>query len=137
MFSSIELAPRDEVRIFVETDARDVPELPGLDRDGLRFVVPREAPVEGFRRGNADGLAGVELTDGIFLLAFLFRGGQPPGCEDAADADDNGLLELTDAISIFQFLFLGSAPPPLPGPHTCGKDPTPDELGCQVFEVCS
>ena len=30
----------------------------------------------------------MQLTDGIFILNFLFLGGDSPGCFEAADADD-------------------------------------------------
>ena len=79
----------------------------------------------------------VELrTDGIYILNFLFLGGAPPICGDAADADDNGSIQLTDGIFILNFLFLGGEGPPAPG-LDCGEDPTPgDELGCENFDSC-
>ena len=37
-------------------------------------------------RGNANGDAGLNIADGIFTLAYLFLGGNEPGCLDAAAA---------------------------------------------------
>ncbi|MBI4605675.1 MAG: IPT/TIG domain-containing protein [Planctomycetes bacterium] len=93
-----------------------------------------------FVRGDADASGAIDLTDGIRTLNFLFTGGRPPACDDAADTDDKGDLNITDAIRIFNWLFTGG-PPPLPpspsspsvSPGDCGIDPTPaDALECQT-----
>ena len=91
-----------------------------------------------FVRADADDNGAVQLTDGIFILNFLFIGGAAPTCGDAADADDNGALQLTDGIFILNFLFLGGAPPSTPG-LDCGEDPAdPDDtLGCDTFNGCA
>ena len=98
-----------------------------------------------FVRGDATADRILNITDGIAVLNFLFLGGAPPTCEDAADADDSGELELTDAVVILSFLFDGSARPRSPAPATvnydpardCGPDPTADALGCDVFLPCA
>ena len=91
----------------------------------------------GFRRGDADDNGVVQLTDAIRILAFLFQGGPPPTCDDAADGDDNGVVQLTDAIRILAFLFQGGPEPPAPGSTgDCGPDPTDDELGCESYTNC-
>lgn len=64
------------------------------------------------------------------ICTHLFLGGPPPGCPDAADADDNGELDLTDSIYVLSSLFLGGKPLPAPA-GTVGLDPTPDGLGCR------
>lgn len=99
--------------------------------DWLDSVVdfPVPAPAEGFIRGDADadGVAG--LTDAVFTLDYLFRGGREPACVKAADADDDGSINVTDAVYLLNFLFLGQRvpPPPFPG---CGLDPENDKLTC-------
>jgi len=87
-------------------------------------------PKPRFVRGDANGGQGVDITDGIATLNFLFLGGQEPPCLDASDADDSGGLDLSDGVAVFSFLFLDGAPPPEPGPKECGVDPTADELTC-------
>jgi hypothetical protein len=72
----------------------------------------------------------VHITDAIALLGHLFLGEEAPSCLDAADADDSGQLDLADAIGLLGYLFRGTAAPPEPGPDSCGRDPTEDELGC-------
>jgi hypothetical protein len=86
---------------------------------------------EVFRRGDVNESGGLEITDAIRTLGFLFLGGIEITCRDAADADDNGELQITDAVRTLNYLFLGGDPPPAPGPDRCGPDPDsiPDSLG--------
>ncbi|MEE3198822.1 MAG: hypothetical protein VX254_02240, partial [Planctomycetota bacterium] len=88
-----------------------------------------------FRRGDPDDNGAIQLTDGIFILNFLFLGGAEPPCSDAADADDNGAIQLTDGILILNFLFLGGDSIPAPFPE-CGGDPGEDPLGCEGYAHC-
>ena len=90
-----------------------------------------------FHRANVDGIGDVNITDGVFLLNFLFLGGPPPPCADAADANDDGVLNITTGVFIFNWLFLGGPVPPAPGAGgDCGSDPTEDELDCAMYENC-
>ncbi|MGQ9591896.1 MAG: Ig-like domain-containing protein [Planctomycetota bacterium] len=82
-----------------------------------------------FVRGDADRTGTVNLSDAVFVLDHLFRGGAPPECPDAADADDDGAVRLTDAVYILEHLFRSGSPPPPPYPEP-GTDPTADSLGC-------
>ena len=91
-----------------------------------------------FVRGDANSDGSINLTDGVIPLLFLFSGGAPPACGDAADTNDTGSVEITDAIIIFSWLFTGGAPPAEPSPRSpgytaaeCGVDATEDGLGCE------
>ena len=72
-----------------------------------------------FVRGNADGIGGINISDGVFVLNFLFDGGLAPPCREAANADGFGGIDITDVVYILNFLFIGGHPPPAPYP-TCG-----------------
>jgi len=107
-------------------------ELPGCD--------PLEE--EFFVRGDVDSDSVIQMNDGIIILLYLFVGGPPPTCLDAADINDDGSLLIGDAISVFQWLFLGGSPPAQPSPTMpgypptdCGVDPTTDGLGCAQESV--
>ena len=94
-----------------------------------------------FYRADADDNGSVQLTDGIYILNFLFLGGAAPPCFDSADADDNGSVQLTDGIFILNFLFLGGGAPPapgMPGMGACGLDPDGDAdgIGCDSYTQC-
>jgi len=129
----------------VDCDDSDCPACPeicdnGIDDDRDRDIdcddedcseaEPCRAPA--FIRGDPDGNGAVQLTDGIFILNFLFLGGDSPGCFEAADADDNGSIQMTDGIYILNFLFLGGAAMPAPHPD-CGANGEDDEgPGCEM-----
>ncbi|MEM7262519.1 MAG: hypothetical protein AAF488_11055 [Planctomycetota bacterium] len=88
-----------------------------------------------FRRGDANGDGGFDISDAIFTLAALFTPGAPsPGCADSGDANDDGGYDISDAIFTLAALFTPGAPAPSdPGPNTCGEDPTADGLDCAVY----
>ena len=86
-----------------------------------------------FRRGDADTNGTIDLTDGIFILNYLFKGEAKPLCFDAADVDDNGVIDITDSIFLLNYMFKGGATPPAPGPETLGVDPTIDDLICNNY----
>jgi hypothetical protein len=88
-----------------------------------------------FRRGDATGDGGTDITDGVFILNYLFLGTRAPDCLDAADTDDNGNVDLSDAIRVLNFLFLGGAAPLAPGPAVCGSDSADDALADCVYEA--
>lgn len=71
-----------------------------------------------FFRGNCNADSRLNLTDAVFLLDHLFRGGPEPPCPRACDADGNDILNLTDAVYLLNHLFLGGREPP--GPGSCG-----------------
>jgi PKD repeat protein len=101
--------------------------LPALEESTVR-VLPISPPLPRFfMRGDIDNNRRVEITDSIFLLNFLFLGGQRPRCIDAADIYDNGRVDISSAITLLNFLFLGGRPPAVPFPNL-GLDPTPDPL---------
>ncbi|MGQ9592406.1 MAG: hypothetical protein ACUVYA_19170 [Planctomycetota bacterium] len=91
-----------------------------------------------FHRGDADVDGALNLTDGVFVLNYLFLGGPAPPCMDAADANDDGQINIADGIYVLNFLFIGGPEPPRPGPvaKPCGTDPTADPLGCARYTKC-
>jgi hypothetical protein len=89
-----------------------------------------------FYRGDANGDRRVDISDAVHLVRFLFLGGPPPSCEDAADANDDGRLDLADVTSLLAYLFLGGPqlPPPYEGGWWAGYDGTPnDPFTCGDF----
>ena len=94
---------------------------------------PGEAEAQDrFIRGDSTGDGRVDITDPIHTLGYLFLGGPPPPCREAADSNDDAKVDIADPINTLQTLFLGSEsiPPPYPLP---GEDPTPDSLGCAAL----
>jgi hypothetical protein len=93
-------------------------------------VLRGQSSFEGdLRRGDVTADDWVDLTDAIETLTFLFIGGRPPECWDAADSNDDGKTTITDAIYTLTYLFIDGPPPPPPFLER-GHDPTPDDLPC-------
>ncbi|MBN1443953.1 MAG: hypothetical protein JXA90_14680, partial [Planctomycetes bacterium] len=113
------------------TDGRGEVYIASIGGSLFRVVpAPETPPSPAFTRGDANSDGGLDISDGVITLIWLFLGSAPPPCLDAADADDSGVVELADAVFTFQYLFLGGAAPPAPGPASCGADPSPDEIDC-------
>jgi hypothetical protein len=90
-----------------------------------------------FRRGDANGDGGTDISDGIRILGVLFLGLPQSECLDASDANDSGEVDISDGIAIFSYLFLGGLTPPAPGPDLCGPDPSADALSCGEYSTCT
>jgi hypothetical protein len=80
---------------------------------------------------NADGL--INITDGIYVLNYLFLGGPTPTCLEAANSNGDALLNITDGIYVLNFLFLGGPEPPAPYP-ACGSLAV--DVDCAAFTPC-
>ena len=104
----------------------------------LGFWYAQEPPVQQkfqkFMRGdiNADGV----INTGDIVSCVI---GGPFICDDAADANDDGVLDLgvegNDCEYLRVYLYEAGPPPPPPY-YECGLDPTPDELDCGSFPLC-
>ena len=84
-----------------------------------------------YRRGDANGDATIDISDGVFVLLWRFSGGAEPECLDAADTNDDDQHDLTDAVFLLNHLFQGGPGPPAPGTETCGQ-PATASLGCEA-----
>ncbi|HLU46440.1 MAG TPA: FG-GAP-like repeat-containing protein, partial [Planctomycetota bacterium] len=58
--------------------------------------------------GNLDG--GVNVSDAVAVLGFLFSGGSLP-CPAAAEVNGDDTLNLSDPVYLLGYLFLGGSPP--------------------------
>jgi len=64
---------------------------------------------------NYDGAVGA--GDVVYLLSYLFRGGDPPPCPmiGRADANYDGSVGAGDIVFLLSYLFRGGAAPVCPG----------------------
>lgn len=116
-----------------EPASDDAPFLP-LEASWSRWVL-ESAPEERFVRGDSNDDGGVDLSDAVHALRYLFLAGSRPGCLDSADTDDSGSVDITDAIYLLNHLFLGG-PDPVEPFAGCGGDSTEDDLTCASFAGC-
>jgi len=107
--------------------------VPGAD--GPHVIVTCSLPAGAcssprFIRGDSNGDGGVDISDDIYSLDFLFLGGNQPACLSACDLNFDEKLDLSDPIYGLDFKFLGGPPPAPPFP-ACGPDPGAGSLGCE------
>ncbi|MGQ9590843.1 MAG: hypothetical protein ACUVYA_11170 [Planctomycetota bacterium] len=99
------------------------------------LLYPKSAGGVRFIRSDANADGATNITDGIYVLNYLFLGGPAPPCEDAADANGDDGINITDGIYILNYLFLGGPEPTPPFPD-CGLDPGEDGVSCESFPPC-
>ncbi len=64
--------------------------------------------------GNFDGER--DIADPIFIINYLFLGGDAPPCPNPADANNDRTIDIADPIFVINYLFLaGDAPEPATG----------------------
>jgi hypothetical protein len=85
-----------------------------------------------FLRGDANGDGKVSLADAHYIEKFLFLGGSPPECLQAADVDASDRMNITDGIRIVNYLLLGGQAPPAPFPAP-GPGPEESSLPCDSY----
>jgi hypothetical protein len=142
------LVAPDDVRTKVKTlpgaaTSATIDGTTSADRVGLRFLyaldglcfssdvlvcTPSPPPAFKFTRADCDGSSALDLTDGIFPLNFLFRGGTEPPCEAACDANSDGRFDLADPVYTLNYLFLS-------GPAPASRRPQCDET--EAGQACS
>lgn len=71
----------------------------------LSFLPLRPCRAAEIRRGDSNADGAIDISDAVYVLSYLFGGGPPPACMDAADANADGGVGLSDAVSILKFLF--------------------------------
>jgi Zn-dependent metalloprotease len=101
------------------------------------FVVVAQICNQGpsFLRGDPNGDGGIDISDVVSILSFLFDG-LPLLCIDSADIADSGTVNISDAVALVSYLFSAGDPPAFPFPG-CGLDPTDDALpDCIPAGVC-
>lgn len=79
--------------------------------NGLGDACETAGPVYFVRSVCRNRSTNPQLTDAVYLLNFLFTGGETPHCKAACDTDGDDRLGLTDSVQVLQFLFLGGVPP--------------------------
>jgi len=68
------------------------------------------------KRGDANGDGIINLSDIIYLVNYVFKGGPAPDPLCVGNANNNGSVDLADIIYLVNFVFKGG---PVPTPTTC------------------
>ena len=88
-----------------------------------------------FVRSDANGDGFTDLSDGIWLLNFLFQGGPIIDCDEANDANADGTIDTADPIYIINYYFVGGSAPESPFPN-CGTAIGQTVESCAVSPSC-
>lgn len=61
--------------------------------------------------GDADRNGLVNISDAVYLIAYIFAGGLAPDPSHAGDADDNGIVNISDPVFLIAYIFGGGPAP--------------------------
>jgi hypothetical protein len=76
------------------------------------FVVEAGYVLAAFvNRGDANGDGIIELGDIVYLINYVFRGGDPPCPMEAGDANCDGIVELGDIVYLINYVYRSGPPP--------------------------
>jgi hypothetical protein len=137
------IAFADGLKIYdddgVPIDTEKLPEahnLVALGAETVRPVLSTGGGIDirrGFIRGDSNKDDGVDISDPVFLINYIFLGMKMPPCLDAADANNDTRVDISDPIWLLNYLFKGGPQPSEPFPQP-GVDPSDDgkgSLGCE------
>ncbi len=61
--------------------------------------------------GDADGEGQVNVSDAVYIINYVFTGGNPPVPNEAGDANEDELVNVSDAVYILNYIFTGGLSP--------------------------
>jgi len=61
--------------------------------------------------GDTDGDTTINISDAVYIINYIFKGGPPPDPLCIADAGGDGSVNIADAIHIINYIFKGGPPP--------------------------
>ena len=126
----------DSGTVRVETDDPDNPlvTISLLGRGTPSAVRPSDPDWDGgprFVRGDSNEDGGVDISDAVYILGWLFLG-RELGCPAAMNANGDEAVDLSDPVWLLNHLFLGGLPPVAPYPE-CGPGMLPsDRAMCET-----
>jgi hypothetical protein len=67
--------------------------------------------LQNFLHGNANCDEEIDITDVIYIIAYLFKGGESPSPFEAGDANCDGKVNVSDVVYLINYFFKGGPPP--------------------------
>ena len=61
--------------------------------------------------GDANGDGKVTVSDVVYLINYLFKGGPPPIPYEAGEANCDARVTVSDVVYLINYLFKGGPPP--------------------------
>lgn len=83
--------------------------------------------------GNANGDASINVSDAVWIINFVFVGGDPPDPLCVGDANGDFSINVSDAVYIINFVFVGGSAPVI---NCCtGCPPTVRDIDGNVYQT--
>jgi len=67
--------------------------------------------INGYMCGDANGDNVVDISDAVYLIAYIFSGGAAPSPLLAGDANCDLVVDISDAVYLIAYIFSGGAAP--------------------------
>ncbi len=67
-----------------------------------------------YRCGDASGDEAINISDAVYLINYIFRGGPAPVPPEAGDATCDDALNIADAVYLINYIFKGGPEPCCP-----------------------
>ena len=61
--------------------------------------------------GDTDGSDEIDISDAVFLIAYIFNGGTAPNPLENADVDCSSAVDISDAVYLIAYIFNGGSAP--------------------------
>ena len=97
---------QDSVQVRFELKSEEYLYLGGWNIDDFAIV-----GVPTFIRGDAENDQDLDVSDVIYIINYLFKGGDPPVHSGAGDADCDWDTDVSDVIYLINYLFKGGPAP--------------------------
>jgi hypothetical protein len=86
----------------------------GAKNEPISFTILDIEVTPSFIRGDANGDGVIELGDVVYIINYVYRGGDPPIPMEAGDCTCDGIVELGDIVYLINYLYRGGPPPGCP-----------------------
>jgi hypothetical protein len=65
----------------------------------------------GYDCGDANGDGGINVSDAVFIINYIFVSGAAPDPVCVANANGDNSVNVSDAVYIINYVFIGGGPP--------------------------
>jgi thermitase len=87
------------------------PGLQGKLGHGLINILAATSDLSQSTCGDADHSGGIDISDVVYTIAYVFDGGAAPSPLIAGDADCSGSIDISDAVTLVNYIFSGGSLP--------------------------
>jgi photosystem II stability/assembly factor-like uncharacterized protein len=89
----------------------DFPYFTNFSKAGIASLAILAQPIKPYVKGDANDDGKVTVSDVVYLINYLFKGGTPPSLLEAGDVNCDGKITVSDVVYLINYLFKGGPPP--------------------------